>query len=87
MDSGLNTTDLAYTELFWAGDILDICLGVSRTAFAIILLGVSQIPIGLTPGRLSRAMSRQAVRGDRPFGSTREVHMRFQTGKCMTEVM
>ena len=46
----------------------------SRVTLSIALemrfLSVSPTPIGLTPGRLSRAMRRHAVREDIPCGST-----------------
>ena len=45
-------------------------LVTSRMAMAIILLAVSNIPIGQTPGFLSSAIKRQARRGERPLGST-----------------
>ena len=46
---------------------------MNSIAFAIILLAVSQMPIGRTPGHLSRAISLQAIRAVRPFGSTNSV--------------
>ena len=45
------------------------------TAFAKIRRAVSPMPIGRTPGFLSRAISRQARRGDIDIGSTYEVHI------------
>ena len=45
-------------------------LSIPRTAFPIILLTTSPTPIGRTPGFLSRAISLQAVKEDRPSGST-----------------
>ena len=42
---------------------------VDRTAFEMIRLPISQIPIGLTPGHLSRALSWRAIRAERPFRS------------------
>ena len=38
-----------------------------------ILLAVSHTPIGLTPGHLSNAISRQPRNADRPLGSTNDV--------------
>ena len=38
---------------------------------------ISPTPIGLTPGRLSRAMSRQATKADSPLGSTKEEQIRL----------
>ena len=45
------------------------------TAFAKIHLAVSPMPIGQTPGFLSRAISRQPRRGDIYLGSTYEVYI------------
>ena len=45
---------------------------VVRIAFPIIRLAVSPMPIGLTPGRLSKATSRQATNAERLFGSMKE---------------
>ena len=42
----------------------------ANTALPIILLTTSPIPIGLTPGHLSRATSLQAVKASRPVEST-----------------
>ena len=50
-----------------------------NTALAIIRRAVSPMPIGRTPGFLSRAMSRQARKGDRDFGSTYDVHILLAT--------
>ena len=44
-----------------------------RIAFEMILLEVSQIPIGLTPGHLFSAINRQARKADRPLGSLKDV--------------
>ena len=52
-------------------------LVANRTAFAMIRLGVSHIPMGLTPGHLSRAIRRQASRGEMPLGSTKVVQRRL----------
>ena len=43
-------------------------------ALARMRLAVLHIPIGLTPGHLSRAVSLWASRGDNPTGLTLEVH-------------
>ena len=43
-----------------------------RTAFAMILLGVSPIPIGRIPGRLSRGIRRQATKALMSSGSMGE---------------
>ena len=50
---------------------------VNRTAFAIIHLGVSHTPIGLTPGHLSRAIRRYTSRGEIPLGLKKVVHSRL----------
>ena len=47
---------------------------MESTTFDIMRLVTSHIPIGRTPGFLSSAMRRQARKGARPQGSTREVH-------------
>ena len=52
-------------------------LVTDRVALAMMRRGVSPMPIGLTPGFLSRAMRRQANRGDVHLGSTRVVHRRL----------
>ena len=49
-------------------------LTMDRTALAIILRAVSPMPIGRTPGFLSRAMSLQAKKGAISFGLTYIVH-------------
>ena len=46
----------------------------STTLAKICRCAVSPMPIGRTPGFLSRALSRQARRGDKDFGSTYDVH-------------
>ena len=47
-------------------------------ALPMMRLGVSPIPIGLTPGHLSRATRRrQATNADRLRGSTKQVHRRL----------
>ena len=43
-------------------------------ALPMMRLRVSPIPIGLTPGHLSRATRRQATNADRLWGSTKQVH-------------
>ena len=47
---------------------------MESTAFDIMRLVTSHIPIGRTPGFLSSAIRRQARKGAIPQGSTREVH-------------
>ena len=51
----------------------------NSTALAIIRRTVSPMPIGRTPGFLSRAISRQARRGEIDFGSTYEVQILLAT--------
>ena len=46
---------------------------------AIIRRAVSPMPIGRTPGFLSRAISRQARRGEIDFGSTYDVQILLAT--------
>ena len=48
---------------------------VVRIAFPMMRLAVSPMPIGLTPGHLSRAINRQATNADRLFGFTKEQHI------------
>ena len=48
------------------------------TALASIHRTVSPMPIGRTPGFLSKAISRQARRGEINFGSTYEVQILLQ---------
>ena len=50
-----------------------------NTALAIIRRAVSPMPIGRTPGFLSRAMSRQARKAEREFGLTYDVHILLAT--------
>ena len=50
-------------------------LSSPRTAFSITLLTTSPTPIGYTPGFLSRAISLQAVKENRPLGSTYSVQI------------
>ena len=52
---------------------------IDSTALAIIRRAVSPIPIGRTPGFLSRAISRQAKRDEIDFGSTYEVQILLAT--------
>ena len=47
---------------------------MERTAFAMMRLTVSQIPMGRIPGFLSNATRRQARRGESPLGSTYTEH-------------
>ena len=54
-------------------------LMTDSTALPIILLETSPIPIGLTPGCLSSAMSLLQVKPLRALGSTRVEHMRRAT--------
>ena len=49
----------------------------ARTAFAMIRLAVSPMPMGRTPGHLSRAISLQARKGASPRGSRCEMQRRF----------
>ena len=44
---------------------------MAKSTVFLILLTVLQIPIGLTPGHLSRALSRHGGKRKMPFGSTR----------------
>ena len=46
-------------------------------ALPMIRLAVSPTPMGLTPGHLSRAMSRQATKADSPPGSTKHEQIRL----------
>ena len=48
-------------------------------ALAIILLWTSPMPIGLTPGRLSRGINLHATKALRWSGLTQVVHKRFPT--------
>ena len=50
-------------------------LTTDSTALAMIRLAVSPMPMGRTPGVLSRAMRRQASSGEMDFGSTSAVHI------------
>jgi len=52
-------------------------LAMESIALAIILLAVSPMPIGRTPGCLSRAIRRQARKDETDLGSTKEVHSLF----------
>ena len=54
-------------------------LRVDAIAFPIILLAVSPMPMGRTPGHLSKAMSLQATKADSPLGSTKLVLSRLAT--------
>ena len=57
-----------------------VSLGHKQNSFGnniIIRLGVSQIPMGLTPGHLSSMIRRHASSGERPSGSIRVVQSRL----------
>ena len=56
-----------------------VSLLINSTALAMIRRAVSPMPIGRTPGFLSRAMSRQARRGEIALGSTYEVQILLVT--------
>ena len=51
-------------------------LMTKRMALEVILLTTSQMPIGRTPGRLSRAINQQAKKGANVDGCTYWVHSR-----------
>ena len=55
------------------------CFSRTRMALAIILLWTSPMPIGLTPGRLSRGINLHATKALRWSGLTQVVHKRFPT--------
>ena len=55
------------------------CFTTRKTALAMIRLEVSPMPMGLTPGFLSRAIKRQFKRGCKASGSVKEVEIRFAT--------
>jgi len=55
------------------------CLTIHRTIFAIILLEVLLIPIGQTPGFLSRAIGQQLRRGCKASGSMNDVEIHLAT--------
>ena len=59
-----------HPEASWTSD-----LTTDSTALAMIRRAVSPMPMGRTPGLLSRAMRRQASRGEIDFGSTSEVQI------------
>ena len=48
-------------------------------ALARILLGTSPIPIGCTPGFLSREISQQATKAINPEGLTEDIHKQRPT--------
>ena len=48
---------------------------ILRMALPIILLAVSQMPIGQTPGFLSSGVRRQLTKPVRPIGSTNSVEI------------
>ena len=52
---------------------------ICSMAFAMILLGTSPIPIGLTPGHLSSGMRRHATKALSPSGLTLVVAIRLPT--------
>ena len=52
---------------------------IIKTALEMILCAVSPIPIGLTPGFLSKAISRLASRGPALMGSTNDEHILLAT--------
>ena len=52
-------------------------LMAAAIAFPMMRRAVSPMPIGLTPGHLSRAMSRQATKADSPLGSTKQEQIRL----------
>ena len=52
-------------------------LMTAAIAFPMIRRTVSPTPIGLTPGHLSKAMSRQATKADSPLGSTKQEQIRL----------
>ena len=52
-------------------------LVVLNNALAIICLGISPIPMGLTPGFLSNANNEQDNSGDKFLGSMHSVHRRL----------
>jgi len=49
-------------------------------ALPMILRTLSPMPMGRTPGHLSKAMSQHATKADRPLGSTRVVLNRLLLG-------
>ena len=64
--SNLHSHNLAGTELQWTGGFFDVIFSdMQHTALATMLLAVSQIPVSLTSGVLSKAMSQQALQGDK----------------------
>ena len=56
---------------------------VAAIAFPMILRTVSPIPMGRTPGHLSRAISLHAKNADNPCGSTKQVQSRLATDASM----
>ena len=58
-----------HLDAFWTS-----VFTTDSTALAMIRLAVSPMPMGRTPGVLSRAMRRQASSGEMDFGSTVEAH-------------
>ena len=52
---------------------------VHRTVLSMIRLAVSPMPMGRTPGCLSRAINRRAKKGDTDLGSTYDVQSLLAT--------
>ena len=55
-------------------------------AFPMILRAVSPIPMGRTPGHLSRAISLHATNADSPLGSTKQVQSRLATDASVLQI-
>ena len=55
-------------------------------AFPMILRTVSPIPMGRTPGHLSRAISLHATNADSQLGSTKQVQSRLATDASMLHI-
>ena len=79
MDRCFAATHLVCTHLQRASSILDVGGEDPQDGFGKIRRGTSPIPIGLTPGDLSKGIRRHATKALRPSGSTREVHNRRPT--------
>ena len=62
-----------------------LLLMVVTTAFPTIRRTVSPMPIGLTPGNLSKATSRQATKEDKPRGSTKDVQIRLASKATVSQ--
>ena len=67
------------TYLERASYILNVIPMASAVALPMIRRTVSPMPIGLTPGHLSRAMSRQATSAANPLGFKKLEHIRLAT--------